>query len=499
MTNLHDDGQHRENPVSLARPNDIWDFWKLPLELRNLFSIRDQWTFIGDPKVRPAALGSVERPKTLVRLGDRPICWFVTSSQQSPGPGWVPLLHAEHDPALVMLWSNERGDAFLFPFDAQLAVEDCLTERYRAADAKAPLLQFAHKMYYRVRWIVPRQVQMRMKRAYKEVQAKLEFPAWPADDSLEHLRELLLWCIGRAARREALTRIAFWPASHSFCAVITHDVEQAAGVANIPALLEIEDRVGVRSCWNFVPERYPFDRNLLRELQAAGHEIGVHGLTHDGRLFESLKTFRRRAPRINAYAADWGAVGFRSPACHRNPEWMGADWLSADYDSSFPDTDPYQPMPGGCLSYFPWFMGNKVELPVTLPQDHVIFDVLGHSSADMWRNKTATIAKRGGMANLIVHPDYVVEKSRLREYESYLKFLREETDAWIALPRDVARWWRGRSQCQLSASRGSSKATITSGDLLAGMAWKPCLEEMQIGAQPGQIGSAAERLHADRA
>jgi hypothetical protein len=47
--------------------------------------------------------------------------------------------------------------------------------------------------------------------------------------------------------------------------------------------------------------------------------------------------------------------------------------LPFEYDSSYPDTDPFEPQPGGCCSWLPYFNGPLVELPITLPQDHTLF------------------------------------------------------------------------------------------------------------------------------
>ena len=87
-----------------------------------------------------------------------------------------------------------------------------------------------------------------------------------------------------------------------------------------------------------MPERYAVDDELVRRLGEAGCEVGVHGLRHDGRDLESLRTLRRRLPEMRRWAERWGAVGFRSPATHRVWDWM--PMLGFDYDSSYPDTDP---------------------------------------------------------------------------------------------------------------------------------------------------------------
>ena len=90
-----------------------------------------------------------------------------------------------------------------------------------------------------------------------------------------------------------------------------------------------------------MPERYAVADERVRALVADGFEVGVHGLRHDGRDLESLATLEKRLPAMRAWAERWGAVGFRSPATHRG--WDLIPLLGFDYDSSYPDTDPFEP------------------------------------------------------------------------------------------------------------------------------------------------------------
>ena len=107
-------------------------------------------------------------------------------------------------------------------------------------------------------------------------------------------------------------------------------------------------------------------------------------------------------PRIRRHLG-LGRSGFRSPATHRNAEWMRE--LGAGYDSSFPDTHPFDPQPGGCCSILPYFLGDLVELPITLPQDHTLFEILREPDRALAR-QGGWIAEHGGLVNVLVHPDY---------------------------------------------------------------------------------------------
>jgi len=129
--------------------------------------------------------------------------------------------------------------------------------------------------------------------------------------------------------------------------------------------------------------------------------------------------------------------------------------LEFQYDSSFPDSDPYEPRPGGCCSIWPFFIDNLVELPLTMPQDHTLFEILDMRDISIWKEKADWIEMNGGLVLVNVHPDYMMSADRLRFYESLLQHMKSKKAMWHALPRDVARWWRDRDSSRLSQEGGS--------------------------------------------
>ena len=251
-----------------------------------------------------------------------------------------------------------------------------------------------------------------------------------------------------AARRlESISHVEFWPAGREFAFVLTHDIETDDGQKYARAVAALEERYGFRSSFNFVPEKYRVDLDLIGELKKRGFEVGVHGLKHDGKSFASKAAFDSRVESINRYLAQWGAVGFRSPMTHRNPEWMQA--LEIEYDLSFFDTDPYEPMPGGTMSVWPFIMGRFVELPYTLCQDHTLMVTLAERTPRLWLEKVEFIRRYRGLALLNAHPDYLRVPARFAIYEDFLKAMSRRTGYWHALPRDAARWWRARAAVEL--------------------------------------------------
>ena len=232
-----------------------------------------------------------------------------------------------------------------------------------------------------------------------------------------------------------------WPAGKRAAVLVTHDVEFADGQARIPELRRLEESRGLRSCWNFVVDRYPVDGDLIADLRRDGHEIGVHGVKHDGKLFRSRTIFERRLGVMRDAAARWGAVGFRSPALLYDRNLLGE--LPFAWDSSLPAWDPFQPMPGGCNRYRPFALNNHcIELPVTLWQDFTLFEELQVDALAVWERQLAAIVARGGLVNVIIHPDYLTTPVRVASFAGLLDRVAGDAGLWVTTPSAVADWSR---------------------------------------------------------
>src|SRR2546427_11913316 len=97
----------------------------------------------------------------------------------------------------------------------------------------------------------------------------------------------------------------------------------------------------------------------------------------------------------------------------------------------------------------PFFIGRILELPLTTIQDYSLFHILNDYSIELWKRQIDSITEKHGLASFLVHPDYVIEKRARTTYQALLEHLaqmREERKLWIALLREVDRWWRERSQ-----------------------------------------------------
>lgn len=303
------------------------------------------------------------------------------------------------------------------------------------------MYKLRNRIFYSIRPLLPRRLQLFVRRTYIRLTAPRFSGVWPIDP----------------VSGGAPENWPGWPEGKRFAFVLTHDVEKEKGLSRVKELTKIEMACGFRSSFNFVAKGYETDREILESLRKNGFEIGVHGVYHDGKMFSSYTIFKERAVIVNQCLADWGGVGFRAPSMHHNLKWLSE--LDIEYDASTFDTDPFEPQPDGARTIFPFWcngaLGGKgfVELPYTLPQDFTPFILLKQQSNDLWKRKLDWIVEKGGMALLNSHPDYMsftgnhpgFEEYPVELYRDFLKYVQEQYSGeyWHALPWQVAEFVRG--------------------------------------------------------
>ena len=140
---------------------------------------------------------------------------------------------------------------------------------------------------------------------------------------------------------------------------------------------------------------------------------------------------------------------------YRNLDWYDAYEFS--YDMSVPNVAHLEPQRGGCCTVLPYFVGKILEIPLTTIQDYSLFQILNNYSIDLWKKQVEMIRKRNGLMSFITHPDYLINPHARKIYESLLEYLQqiiEREKIWMALPGEVDRWWRARSQMKLVQEGG---------------------------------------------
>lgn len=313
-------------------------------------------------------------------------------------------------------------------------------------------LSLPKRMYYFLKPVLPRALTRVLRRMYSNSEKTNSNIQWPIEPRyVNFLWETMAQLLQVVPNHELCIK-PFWPGGFRYALVLTHDIESNTGQRFVRAVADLEEWFGFRSSFNFVPEGYPVDMDLVDELRQRGFEIGIHGLTHDSKLFNSRAKFERSAKKINRYLKDLGAVGFRAPLTIRNPEWMQSLNMEIEYDLSFFDTDPFEPIPGGTMSIWPFFLGHFVELPYTLVQDYTLTSILSETSPRIWLEKVDFIQAYRGMALVNTHPDYLRNETTLSIYREFLQNIKDRQESWNALPHEAAAWWRARTDGGMPSS-----------------------------------------------
>lgn len=261
--------------------------------------------------------------------------------------------------------------------------------------AKPSSLSGFYKIFYYIKPVMPRSLQLLLRRQRILYKKAICSHIWPVDEFA-------------GTKPQGWKG---WPHKKRFALALMHDVDTQKGHDNVRTLMDVEEELGIRSTFNFVPERYQLSLDLIREVKRRGFEVGVHGLKHDGKLFSSRAVFLQRALLINGYLEAWGTSGFSAPSMVRNLQWMSE--LKMNYCTASFDTDPFEPQPEAARTIFPYWIyyprENKkyLEIPYTLPQDFTLFVLMKESSTKIWDKKVAWIAGKGGLALVNTHPDYM--------------------------------------------------------------------------------------------
>ena len=192
------------------------------------------------------------------------------------------------------------------------------------------------------------------------------------------------------------------------------DFDDPTLTVGFPAILAMLDDVGAKGTffiegWNAL--HHP---DHVRQVAAAGHEIGVHGWVHE--VFASLDAMDSERVIVDALAAfrNLGIfpTGFRAPGGRRSPSQ--ADLLvrlGFDYDSSLELDDPAD----GAFEGPRQMINGLVNVPWNYPQiDNYHFAIARNDRAggpltpdqfaDEWCGRIDQAGETGSLVTFIVHP-----------------------------------------------------------------------------------------------
>jgi hypothetical protein len=300
-------------------------------------------------------------------------------------------------------------------------------------------LSVLKNIFYSVKPIVPRSIQLSLRRCIARYLKKKYVGIWPINE----------------AASQPPVGWKGWPNGKKFALLLQHDVDTSRGSEKCNNLMDLEAKLNFKSSFFIVPERYHVSKELLSTIKRRGFGLGLHGLKHDGKLFVSYEHFCRCAVRINAYLREWDTKGFSSPSMHHRHEWMHQ--IEMSYCTSTFDTDPFEPQPDSANTIFPFVVENEsdgkrfIELPYTLPQDFLLFIILREKTNEIWKKKIDWIVKHNGMVLMNTHPDYMnfisnsknrPEEYPVRLYSEILSYFHQtyQGQFWNPLSQELAEY-----------------------------------------------------------
>lgn len=253
------------------------------------------------------------------------------------------------------------------------------------------------------------------------------------------------------------------PASANRPGVMSH--QSYGPLVGVPRILDLLDRHGVTSTFfvpGFTAERYP---GVVRDIVAAGHEVGHHGYLH-----ETLEGVDRAAEMgfldMGLEALERVAavrpVGYRAPMWE--PSWSTPELLAERgflYDSSLMDADvPYEIFVETSAG-----ASSIVEIPIQWALDDweqycfvpgVSGEGLIESPAkaqEIWSLELDAMRGVGGCFTLTNHPFLTGRPSRALALERVVEQAVGYGDVWVASMGQIAEHVRGLGLAPRTLSR----------------------------------------------
>lgn len=349
-----------------------------------------------------------------------------------------------------------NGNEINLPFNLDEIIDNLRLEKYLTDTSKNSNNNLLKQLYYFLRPFMPDLIRHKLQSFSMRNWSNITFPKFPVDVTVENIFETIILAHLKGNNGTEIPFIWFWPNGKKACLLMTHDVEESEGLAFSEELMDIDDKYGISSTFNMVPEkRYNPNSKQVKHFQERGFEVLLHGLNHDGKLFSSKEIFRKRLEKIHKYAKDLGIEGFRSPVLYRNLDWYNLFELK--YDLSVPNNANIDPQKGGCCTVMPYKIFNILELPLTMIQDHPLYYYLNDFTIDLWKQQAEIILSKSGLLSFNIHPDYTIAENAKQNYKRllvYLSGLKDTLNLWNPLPKEIYDWWTERNKMELIQKDG---------------------------------------------
>ena len=219
---------------------------------------------------------------------------------------------------------------------------------------------------------------------------------------------------------------------------------------------------------------------LIAEIAHRGVEIGIHGYVHnDYRTLSKDKQLQQTKQAISVFRrTQIPYQGFRNPYLGWTEDSLDVfAELNFTYESNeavlhdvidlerFPShlrsgfeksLKLFQAIPCSAYTLRPHFEGPLLRIPTSIPDDEMVFDRLRITDVEevgtIWSRIMQRVYDSGGLYVLNLHPERAILCKRA--IEKLLAFANSrQLPVWQACLKDIARWWKERSQFRLNITR----------------------------------------------
>ena len=385
----------------------------------------------------PEALAPLERLAPLPLLA--------TGASPAAAPDDVVLWFEDSDGTRSPVCAQRPGEPPHWSVDPVAWIEGLLSEAYvsdwtRPLPSRLPLVNYSRVPHVVKGWLE------RVQSPRATASNPIDCPSLPLDELVEEIRRLCTaLAFGSAPRL-----VHPWPEGRRAAVTLTHDVDSAWILDPkrrplLERILEEETSRGFKGAWYITADQLrPAHADALRDIAAAGHEIGAHGWNHDSRLnYLGAARQEARMRKIHAAFDAIGVEGIRTPWYCRSPQLSCVLTRHFRYDCSVPNASSFfsSGSNSGCCTVFPYRLhGGLVELPMTLPPDTSLAPNRGY---DLLQTLAGRIVERGGVVVVTLHPQphQSANEPALARYFSFLRDLAERHagQLWSATPAEIVR------------------------------------------------------------
>ena len=209
----------------------------------------------------------------------------------------------------------------------------------------------------------------------------------------------------------------------------------------VPELLRLLDRRGLPATF-FVPGRVAeMHPDRVRDIVAAGHEVGAHGYTHRSPTGLSRAEEEDELVKTKAILEGFGTAvrGYRSPAWEFSVNTL--DLLAAHgigYSTNLMDRlHPYRHPNGVVELPVQWILDDAAHFWFS-PDEWVKKISTPSEVREIWEEELLGIRDLGGLCVLTMHPQVIGRPSRLRFLDRFMGMVQELDDVWVAGCADIA-------------------------------------------------------------